>query len=139
MLSNLDQVKKDLSNSKEFNTFVKHTKSVTVLPDDFKWMAGIFDSYCEWHIERYNMLIDKLFELISDESMLKQKDSYKIKRRKKDTDGTSNVTKKIDELQAAVKAAKDKGSSIVKDSKSFENIAVEIKKIEIKLNKLVSS
>jgi len=85
-----------IRNNEEFKDFTKQSIG-NDFPRGFNNISQTFDKYCEYYIEKYNSLIDQLFELITSNKLVKQKRRFKIaKRNTSDTIDDNVVFSTID-------------------------------------------
>jgi len=80
-------------------------------------MSKVFELYCKYYIEKYNTLVDDLFDLLTYDEILRQKENFKIHEKRTSTDVQQSETfKKMTELQVNISAAEEAlNDKIIKD------------------------
>lgn len=136
-LDNLNSVRKSIKTNDEFKEFSKE-QIRNVFPDGFTDLTQIFDDYCAYYIDKYNELIDQIFDLLLYD-LPDKRNEYKISRRSASTEISDNVVfKTIDLLIANIKIYEEKQQDkIVSNKEEFNRLVNEIKLIEVKISALL--
>ena len=129
-LNNAIAVEKFIEKSDEFKQFA-NKKFQQKWPDDFQNFAKVFDTYCQFYIDKYNSLVDKLF--LQFESRALDKSYFKIRSHK--ANRKDNAFKTITILQMEIEEQHLK----IFDQQAFDDIVSAILTIERKLNALLQA
>lgn len=128
-LSNVTEVEKFVETNNELKHFSSKFTFNQKFPEDFKTFINIFDTYCDFYTEKYNLLIQKLFKLFDSSEL--DVSEYQIKSHNEhDSNGVFHT---IFSLKGIIK----KFNLKIFNETSFKQIANQIQRIEIKLNALL--
>lgn len=141
--ANIADIREFIVHSPEFKAFAADNLaklSPGKFPQEFQNLTNIFDSYCQYYIDKYNQIIDKIFGMLRSD-FRQRKEQYKISKRdnpKSIKDGI--VFRTVDMLIADVKAHEEVlGHRITIYPARFKTLTQSIKKIEAKFTALLAS